>query len=145
MRDLEIRDAVPSDRNAIVALDPDAQIEPARAEFVHESLLSAVCLVAEHGDRVVGYGVLEHTFFGNGFISMVYVTEPMRRQGAGRRLLQELAKRCATPKLFTSTNESNQPMQRLLEALGYVPSGVVENLDPGDPELFYFMDLGARS
>jgi len=36
-------------------------------------------------------------------------------------------------------------MQQLLGLLGYVPSGVVENLDPGDPELFYFLDLSERA
>jgi hypothetical protein len=29
-------------------------------------------------------------------------------------------------------------MQRLCEALGFRPSGVVDNLDEGNPELFYF-------
>ncbi len=136
VRDFEIRDAVPSDRDAIFALDPAARVEATRSEFVRRSIESALCLIAERAGRVVGYGVLEYTFFGNGFISMVYVAEPMRREGVGRALLQALAKRCTTSKLFTSTNESNEPMQRLLEASGYVPSGVVENLDPGDPELF---------
>ena len=44
-------------------------------------------------------------------------------------------------KLFTSTNQSNTPMQALLALLGYVRSGVIDNLDPGDPELVYFLDL----
>ena len=45
--------------------------------------------------------------------------------------------RRANPKLFTSTNRSNAPMQSLLAKLGYRPSGVIENLDEGDPELVY--------
>ena len=138
----EIRDAVPADRGAIVSLDEVAAVEAARIAFIERSIRSAVCLVAVRDDRVVGYGVLEYTFFDNGFVSMVSVAASARRQGVGRGLLEALAARCTTPKLFTSTNESNRPMQRLLEGLGYVPSGVVENLDPGDPELFYFFDLG---
>jgi hypothetical protein len=43
-----------------------------------------------------------------------------------------------TPKLFTSTNESNIPMQQLCERLGYARSGLIENLDEGDPEIIYF-------
>lgn len=39
--------------------------------------------------------------------------------------------------LWTSTNQSNQPMQRLLERLGFLPSGVIEGLDEGDPELVF--------
>jgi RimJ/RimL family protein N-acetyltransferase len=45
-------------------------------------------------------------------------------------------------KLFTSTNESNKPMQALLDQLGYERSGIVENLDEADPELIYFKELG---
>jgi len=42
-----------------------------------------------------------------------------------------------TAKLFTSTNLSNQPMQRLLARLGWRSVGIVYGLDEGDPELFY--------
>jgi hypothetical protein len=44
-------------------------------------------------------------------------------------------------KLFTSTNVYNERMQRLCERLGYVRSGIIENLDEDDPELFYFKRL----
>jgi len=144
MNCFEIRDAMASDCDAIVSVDHALQNEPARVAFSERSLRSATCLVAEREGRVIAYGVLEYSFFDNGFVSMVYVAEPERRHGVGRALLEELAERCATPKLFTSTNESNRPMQQLLHLLGYVPSGVVENLDPDDPELFYFLDLAAR-
>ncbi len=52
---------------------------------------------------------------------------------------------CQTDKLFTSTNQSNRPMQKLLEKLGYQPSGYIENLDEGDPELVYFKRLKAAA
>jgi len=32
-------------------------------------------------------------------------------------------------------------MRALLATLGYVPSGVIENLDPDDPELVFFLNL----
>jgi hypothetical protein len=32
-------------------------------------------------------------------------------------------------------------MQSLLAKLGYVPSGIIYNLDEGDPELVYFKQL----
>lgn len=49
---------------------------------------------------------------------------------------------CQTTKLFTSTNLSNLPMQALLTKLGYRLSGVIHNLDDGDPELVYFKLVG---
>ena len=39
--------------------------------------------------------------------------------------------------LFTSTNESNSHMQQVLEKLGYESSGIIYNLDSGDPEIVY--------
>jgi GNAT superfamily N-acetyltransferase len=113
--------------------------------FIDRILRSATCLVAERDRTVAAYGALEYTFYEQGFVSMLYVAQPHRRQGIGRALMQALAARCDTPKLFTSTNQSNQPMQRLLTGLGYVPSGVIHNLDPGDPELVYMLDLRGRA
>jgi hypothetical protein len=57
-------------------------------------------------------------------------------------LLQYMESVCQTPKLFTSTNLSNLPMQSLLAKLNYVLSGVIHNLDESDPEIVYFKRLG---
>ena len=139
-----IRQAVPADRADIVAIDRVARLEPGRVAFVERVLDFAVCLVAEEEDRVLAYGALEYTFYENGFISMLYVAEPARRRGIGRDLARALAERCTTAKLFTSTNRSNGPMRALLTSLGYVRSGIIHNLDPGDPELVYFLDRRER-
>jgi hypothetical protein len=44
-----------------------------------------------------------------------------------------------TADVFTSTNESNLPMQALLNSEGWVLSGKLVGLDDGDPELVYFL------
>jgi HicA toxin of bacterial toxin-antitoxin, len=36
---------------------------------------------------------------------------------------------------FSSTNRSNVPMQALFGKVGFERSGIIHNLDPGDPEL----------
>jgi GNAT superfamily N-acetyltransferase len=142
---VQIRDATPADRDLVIAFDHLAGSGPARIQFIDRVLRSATCLVAERQDRVIAYAALEYTFYDDGFVSMVYVAEPERHRGVGRTLMEALAARCKTPELFTSTNESNEPMRELLTLLGYVPSGVIHNLDPGDPELVYFLDLGERA
>ena len=139
-----IRDANYSDRDAILAIDEIAQCEQERIDFIDRVLDSATCLVADGNGTVIAYGVLEYSFFGSGFISMVYVAKSARRCGVGRSLMRALANQCKTSKLFTSTNESNSAMRALLATLGYVPSGVIENLDPDDPELVFFLDLNRR-
>jgi hypothetical protein len=55
----------------------------------------------------------------------------------GARLLTATESACTTTKLFTSTNVSNHPMQRLLQRAGWSPVGLLHGLDEGDPELFY--------
>ena len=134
-----IRDASGADRDAILAIDHHAK---ERLGFLERVLASATCLAAERDGHLLGYAVLEHTFFEQGFVSMVYVAEAERRRGVGRALVEALAARCKTRKLFSSTNQSNHPMQRLFGELGFAPSGTIDNLDPGDPELVYFRDLG---
>lgn len=65
------------------------------------------------------------------------VAQTQRGQGIGRHLLIALQKQCRTKKLFTSVNLSNKGMQALLLRQGFTLSGQVDNLDDGDPELFY--------
>ena len=91
-----------------------------------------------HGKEVTGYIVLEYSFFDLGFISMVCTAPGYRRQGIASLLIQYAERLCRTEKIFTSTNRSNQPMLNLLRKLNYTYSGEVDNLDPGDPEQFFY-------
>lgn len=68
---------------------------------------------------------------------MLYIHPEYRHQGAGEMLMQHIEPLCQTTKLFASTNLSNQPMQSLFAKLGYKLSGVIHDLDEGDPELVY--------
>ena len=94
--------------------------------------------VLEQEGKVIGVAVLEYTFFEHGFISWLYVRPAARRTGAGEMLLQYLVSICQTPKLFSSTNQSNCPMQALFAKVGFQQSGKIHNLDPNDPEIVYF-------
>jgi len=142
---MQIRHGRPEDRDSIVSFDRIANSDPARMKFIERALSSEICLVAEEDGAVLAYAVLDYSFYAQGFVSMLYVAEAARRRGIGRTLMREIETHCETVKLFTSTNESNSPMQGLLASLGYVPSGVIHNLDPGDPELVYFRDLSGRA
>ena len=80
-------------------------------------------------------------FFGRGFVWLIWVEESFRRSGVASALMRQAEKDCPSDDLFTSTNLSNIPAQRLFEKLGYARTGMVENLDEGDPEIFYFKRL----
>ena len=129
----------------LCSFDVVARREEGRREFIRHSVAAGGCHVADSGGEVIGYVVLSHTFYGQGFVEMLYVHPGRRRRGAGAALLRYIESLCRTPKLFTSTNLSNLPMQSLLNAAGYAVTGVIHNLDEGDPEIVYFKRLGQTS
>ena len=138
---ISIRSATESDVEALCSLDLIARQENERREFIRREVASGNCFVATADEEVIGYGVLNYTFYHYGCIDMLYVHADHRRRGAGAALVRHLESLCRTPKLFTSTNLSNLRMQSLLAKLGYELSGVIHNLDEGDPEIVYFKRL----
>jgi len=145
-----VRPAGPADVAAIAAVDPLASHDDDRRRFIAERVAAGQTVVAVghdavDGDAIVGYLVMDHAFFERGFVVMLCVHPERRRRGIGRVLMRHAEGACRTQRIFTSTNRSNLPMQRLLEGLGYRCSGMVDDLDPGDPELFYSRWLGDRT
>jgi N-acetylglutamate synthase-like GNAT family acetyltransferase len=138
---ISIRPSVENDIEAICSVDLIAQRENKRREFIRRVVTSGECFVAERGEKVIGYAVFNYSFYDSGFIEMLYIRSDYRRSGAGAALVQYLESLCQTPKIFTSANLSNLPMQSLLAKLGYVLSGVIHNLDEDDPEIVYFKRL----
>ena len=138
---MEMRIATIADAAAIIAFDRVAASEPARVQFIHDQIESSACYVAAIDSQVVAYAVLNYKFYDNGWLEMLYVHPRFRRQGIGSALIRHSIDECRTAKLFTSTNQSNLPMQRLLANLEFDRSGFIENLDEGDPELVYFKQL----
>jgi hypothetical protein len=84
--------------------------------------------------------------FGNAEVALLALRDRMAaafagRAPFGRALLRNAMSVCVPPKLFTSTNESNTPMRSLLREQGFEASGVIHNLDEGDPELVFFQQV----
>lgn len=133
-----IRIANTADVEVILAFDLIAQSDTTRQTFIRQAVEHGHCTVVEVEGRAVAYIIMERNFFGWPFIELVYVWTDYRQYGYATALMRHIENTCDTEKLFTSTNLSNLPMQHLLEKLGYTISGVVHNLDEGDPEVFYF-------
>lgn len=93
--------------------------------------------MAERAGGVAGHALLSRNFFDRDFLELLFVTEASRRIGVGASLLAAGERVATGGRFFTSTKESNAPMRALLKAQGYAPSGRIENLDPGDPELVF--------
>jgi ribosomal protein S18 acetylase RimI-like enzyme len=133
---ITVRLASADDFAEICAIDHLGQ-DSDRQNFLRHSIQQQQCHVAVFDGAIVGYVILEYTFFGLGFVSLLYTHPEHRRSGIGTRLMQHAEDICTTEKIFTSTNLSNHPMQVLLTRHQYKLSGVIHDLDEGDPELFY--------
>lgn len=133
-----IRPAGERDVEDICSLDLIGSREDGRRELIRRAVASNTCFVAVADEEVIGYCMLNYTFYSNGYIDMLYVHSDHRRSGVGAALLRHVESLCQTPKLFTSTNLSNLPMQSLLSKSGYQLSGVIHNLDESDPEIVYY-------
>lgn len=138
---ISIRQAVESDLEALFSLDLIAREKNERREFIRRAVAAGNCFVAVQNEMVIGYGVLKYIFFNNGFVDLLHIDADYRRRGAGEAFMKYFESICKTPKLFTSTNLSNLPMQSLLAKLRYELSGVIHNLDEDDPEIVYYKRL----
>lgn len=134
---MQIRSAVQADYEGLLALDTVASQEPERTLQIQGWIQQSQCYVAEREGILLGYGVLNYHFFGHGFVEMLMVGGSGRGQGIGSALLRYFRQISRTEKLFSSTNQSNQAMHGLFQKLGFQRSGVIENLDDGDPEIVY--------
>ncbi|MCE5993301.1 MULTISPECIES: GNAT family N-acetyltransferase [unclassified Pseudomonas] len=137
---LTVRLASNSDIGRLVDLDSIAKREPMRRAFIAQAVTAGQCWIAAEArdaSMVLGYGVLDFSFFGHAFIPLIMVRDSQRRHGVGSAILRTLQSQCGAAKLFTSTNASNEPMKKLLGKFGFIESGYVENLDEGDPEIIF--------
>jgi GNAT superfamily N-acetyltransferase len=79
--------------------------------------------VALAGDELVGYATLD-VFPAGGFHGLTAVARAWRRRGVGRALKRSqiaAAKAAGLEKLYTESEERNEPMRRLNEELGFRP------------------------
>lgn len=127
--------------DSVVAYDHDTS---ERRREIIAAVEAGAAFVATEGAEILGYAVLNYSFFGYPFLSLLMVAEAHRRSGVASKLVQhvehvhlESDRNAERPRLFTSTNQSNTPMRALLKKLGFSFSGMVDHLDPGDPELFF--------
>lgn len=136
MTNLVVRPATADDIGALIALDSFAAPDNDRAAEIAEWVHSAHCFCAELNGILVAYSVLHQHFFHRPMLEMLMVGIDFRRQGIGELMIEHAIKATAH-ELWTSTNQSNQAMQSLLERMGFQRCGIIEELDEGDPELIY--------
>jgi GNAT superfamily N-acetyltransferase len=129
------------DVESICLIDEIIIGDKSRHDFIADAVSRGDCLVArmEGVPMAVAFVVLDRRFIiENFFISLLVVHPDFRRKGVATRLIEYAEKMCPSNKVFTSTNSSNSMMRKLLRSMQYLQTGVIENVDEGDPEIVYF-------
>ena len=133
-----LRSAGESDLGAVLAIASTTRWE--KSEFLRRMLAQKSIDVACDGERVAGFNAWNHEFFSKALVWLAVVDPAYRNGGIGSLLYARTERACRGERLYSSTNRSNAGMQRFHTRRGYRVAGEID-LDPGDPEVFYCIDL----
>ncbi|WP_042148326.1 GNAT family N-acetyltransferase [Paucisalibacillus sp. EB02] len=126
------------DVESIVTVDREVINNDSRRGFIEKAVEENRCIVVKQQGKIVGFLIYDTNFFNCSFISLIIVLPKVRRKGYATSLMDYFINISPTEKVFSSTNQSNKAMQKVFIANGFVQSGIIENLDAGDPEIIYF-------
>ena len=123
-------------------------VGPDRADALIKSHLDRHQIIVADAEReIVGCIAYRTDWFQCTFVSLVVVREDFRRRGIARELFLAVEAVSLSPRLFSSTEETNAPSIRMHSALGFAPSGYIDNLPQGARELLFYrraVPRGAR-
>ncbi len=136
-RAFDIRPVLADELARLAAVDPRLSADERHRRHIEELLNAGLSWVAIREDIPLGFAVVTRHFYGFPFVDLLVVAEARRREGVGAALMDRCETAHDADRIFTSTNESNQPMRRLLAKADWQVTGLIENLDPGDPELVF--------
>ncbi|MBI4589941.1 MAG: GNAT family N-acetyltransferase [Candidatus Rokubacteria bacterium] len=112
--------------------------------FIRAAVDRRQLLVARDNGDVVGCLAYRTDWFNCTFVSLVVVQPDRRRKGIARALYRALEAESPTPRLFSSAEETNVASIRMHSALGFTPSGYIDNLPQGCRELLFYKRLAGR-
>ncbi len=135
---MEIRQLVSTDLGPVMTLAAEV-VGPERAGPVIRSHVERHhLLVAADDGQVVGVLAYRTDWFQCTMVSLVCVRQDFRRRGIARALYQAVEGMSPSPRLFSSSEETNAPSIRMHRALGFSPSGHIDNLPQGYRELLFY-------
>jgi GNAT superfamily N-acetyltransferase len=102
-------------------------------------------MVAEAEGEVVGFLAYRTDWFQCTFVSLVVVRGDFRRKGIAREFFKSVEAVSPSPRVFSSTEETNAASIRMHTALGFQPSGHIDNLPQGMRELLFYKRIPPRS
>ena len=135
---LRIREPDPGDVPASIVLAALVVGECRAASLLRTHLERRELLVAASGGAVAGLLAYRTDWFQCTFVSVVAVAEALRQRGVARALFDAVAQRAPSPRLFSSTDETNSVAIRMHRALGFVAAGYIDHLPQGYRELLFY-------
>ena len=135
---MSVRLATPDDVSAILEIAASTPWD--KNEYLRQQVVGGHVLVVTEAEKVVGFAVWNLEFVSQPFVWLVAVSPAYRRRGIASLLFDAVEAAGTGRRVYSSTNLSHSVMQHFLEQRGYLPVGEVD-LDPGDPEVFYRLDL----
>ena len=138
---MEIRHTQRADLRVVTELASEA-LGPERAgPFVRSHIERHHLLIAEADDEVVGVLAYRTDWFQCTLVSLVCVRKDFRRRGVARALFARVDEMSPSPRIFSSTEETNGISIQMHTALGFGPSGYIDNLPQGYRELLFYKRL----
>ncbi|MBJ8004650.1 GNAT family N-acetyltransferase [Bacillus cereus] len=125
------------DLDSIVHIDVNVIGDDSRRDYIKHAIDEGKCIIAKEDNSISGFLTYDTNFFGCTFLSLIIVSPTKRRQGHASSLISYMLNNSPTQKIFSSANESNTNMQKVFKANGFMRSGIIENLDEGDPEIIF--------
>jgi GNAT superfamily N-acetyltransferase len=138
---IAVRSADPGDVDFMMALDALVPGRPRKRDWYDRGLHAGEAIVATLDGRFAGFAIHHQHFFERDFLSLLVVEPWCRRRGVASALVKAVEGRCRGGDLFTSTNRSNTTMLTSLRRWGFSPTGRIDNIDPGDPEMVFVKRL----
>jgi GNAT superfamily N-acetyltransferase len=137
-----LRLAIFDDLEEIYRFDHLARSEEWRRQCIQAAMERGECWDVKSARVLLGYAIMNYSFFRRGFVPLLYVHPSHRRKGVAGQLFDELEAHCRSERIFTSTNLSNAAMHAFLTNRRYVLISIIQQLDEGDREIFYSKQLG---
>ena len=142
--EIQVRFPRVADEPGCAALAALALGEEAAPAFVASHFREHRIVVAAAADEVVGLLAWRTDWFGCSFATLAFVREDYRRRGIAREMFLAVEALSPGPRLFASAGEDDAASIRAFAALGFRPSGHVDNLPPGRRELLFFRRVPPR-
>ncbi|OGL02531.1 MAG: hypothetical protein A3D33_10490 [Candidatus Rokubacteria bacterium RIFCSPHIGHO2_02_FULL_73_26] len=138
---MEIRSLERDDLGAVMALAGEVIGAERAGPFVRSHVERHHLLVAEDAGAIVGCLAYRTDWFQCTFVALVSVAARVRRRGVARALYRRVEDLSPSPRLYSSTEETNAASIRMHAALGFSPSGYIDNLPQGYRELLFYKRL----